>query len=148
MITISMSAEYIDAENANHNTMRKKTTKWITEKQVIAMYEKHGQAINKEALQKMPHGEIVFARKHEETKDLIIYRLKRRPISPSDTKEWFKQEFDLNYSATQGRKSGKELIISSIELPDIKKFLSLSSKEQNKLIGLKGQKSIPGIRGA
>ncbi len=113
------------------------TEEWITKKQAVKIAGEFGIHFPESAFDKFKHGHPVLQRRHDNGR-VITYRLKKI----------FMQDFDLKYSCTQGRKSGKELIISSLELPDIRKFLALSSKEQQKLIGLKGQKTIPGIKSA
>lgn len=90
--------------------MKKKS---ITVKQAIRLAGKFGVKLNKNSFDNISNGEFLFKRLNEETGKETFYFLQK----------YFKQSFNFRYSCRKGGDVGKELIMSNIPMPNIRKFL-------------------------
>jgi len=92
--------------------MEKINQKFINSKQAIRVCKKFGQEVTQEhILKNFKNGDLLFRRKNTETGKITDYFLN----------EIYFKYFDLNYHAKPGKHYiGKEMFISSFELPKLK----------------------------
>ncbi len=77
------------------------------------MYGKFGVKLDKSSFDNISHNEFLCKKLNTETGKETFYFLRR----------YFMQSFNFGYSCHKNTRKGKELIISSLPMPDIKKFL-------------------------
>lgn len=85
----------------------------ISKEKAIKLVNKFGVELTVASFDNIAHGGFLFKRLNSETGRETLYFLRR----------YFKQEFDFKYSCHQKTRSGQELIMSTLPLPDIKKYL-------------------------
>jgi len=95
-----------------------KINKWITQKhitvkQAIRLAKKFGKILDSDSFNNIRHNEILFIKKNEESGLITQYVMKK----------YFSQTFDFPYSCNSKNRVGKELMMSTFELPNITNFL-------------------------